>query len=303
MTKYRHFTLEPLADGVWAALADVNAGIVDLGDRTIIFDTFAELGSARELREAAETLTGRPATYVINSHYHADHVHGNIVFADHAILVASRGTRDAMVAEGVGAMGRMKDQVMAGFADVRQQLAAATEEQERVRIQAVVQEYEEFLADYPTPGDLRFPALTFEQRLTFHGSRRTAELITFGGAHSPSDAVLWLPAEQILFVGDLVIPGGDLIMSLGRPENWLPMLDELEALGARTLVPGHLKVVPAAEGYPWARQYLTQMFRWADAAVAEGETPDAADGHPVPDGSLEYWFRQNLRFLIAQRRG
>jgi cyclase len=42
----RHFTLEPLADGVWAAIHRVggwavgNAGIVDLGDATLLFDAF-----------------------------------------------------------------------------------------------------------------------------------------------------------------------------------------------------------------------------------------------------------------------
>src|SRR5437763_1296842 len=69
-----HFTYHELADGVWAAivistgLAASNSGIVDLGDRTLIFDTTLSPASGAELRTVAESVTGRPVTYVLNSH-------------------------------------------------------------------------------------------------------------------------------------------------------------------------------------------------------------------------------------------
>ncbi len=61
------------AEGVYAALAvpskdmAVNAAIVDLGDRTLVFDTLATLQAARGLRAAAERLTGRAPAVVVNS--------------------------------------------------------------------------------------------------------------------------------------------------------------------------------------------------------------------------------------------
>ena len=62
----RHFRLEQLAEGVYAAIhiegggAIGNAGIVDLGDRTLVFDAFLAPQPAADLRTAAEALTGRP---------------------------------------------------------------------------------------------------------------------------------------------------------------------------------------------------------------------------------------------------
>ena len=61
-----HFCLHELATGVYAAIhrpgggAICNAGIVDLGDRTLVFDTFLAPQPAQDLRLAAEMLTGRP---------------------------------------------------------------------------------------------------------------------------------------------------------------------------------------------------------------------------------------------------
>ena len=74
-----HFKLDRIAEGVYVAiaieggLARCNAGIVDLGDQTLLFDTFMTPQAAQDLRAAAEGLTGRPVTYVINSHAHSDH--------------------------------------------------------------------------------------------------------------------------------------------------------------------------------------------------------------------------------------
>ena len=74
-----HFELQHLADGVYAAIgspgsaAFSNAGIIDLGDQTVIFDTFQTPAAAQQLRGAAENLTGRPASHVIISHFHGDH--------------------------------------------------------------------------------------------------------------------------------------------------------------------------------------------------------------------------------------
>ena len=76
----KHFRFLQLADGVYAAIhidggaAIGNAGIVDLGDRTLIFDTFSTPQAAEDLRTATEALTGRPIDAVINSHWHNAHI-------------------------------------------------------------------------------------------------------------------------------------------------------------------------------------------------------------------------------------
>jgi cyclase len=71
----KHFRLQQLADGVYAAHhinnggALSNSGIVDLGDRTVIFDTLFTHHATEDLRTTAETLTGRPINTVINNHF------------------------------------------------------------------------------------------------------------------------------------------------------------------------------------------------------------------------------------------
>lgn len=100
----KNFTYHELADGVWAAivittgLAASNSGIVDLGDRTLIFDTTFSPASAAELRNVAENSARRPVDYVLNSHWHQDHVFGNAAFAPETEIYATARTSE-LIAE------------------------------------------------------------------------------------------------------------------------------------------------------------------------------------------------------------
>lgn len=70
------------ADGVYAAIyipggySICNGGIIDLGDATLVFDPFMSQDATSELKKTAESLTGHSVTYVVNSHYHNDHIGG-----------------------------------------------------------------------------------------------------------------------------------------------------------------------------------------------------------------------------------
>lgn len=305
---YHHFEIQEVASGVWAAVATpmgsagCNAGIVDLGGQTVVWDTFVTVSAARELRAAAEALTGRPAAYVINSHSHPDHIQGNVVFAHDAVLLCSQRTRQTLEQEGLRRLAGMRRQVEGDYERLLERIAATTDEAERSTLQSTVKDYEAFFAGYPGPEDLRIPAVTYERTLNLHGAARHARVSTFGGAHATCDSVLWLPGEGVLFTGDLVIPGGTMILSEGGdPDQWLPILDRMEALGARTLVPGHGPVTEAAEGYAHARRFLTDLFRVADEALAAGETPEFADRAEVPEGAFPYWYRRGLRTVMERR--
>lgn len=94
-----HYRVEHVADDAWAAIATdngdavANAGFVRHDDGTIVFDTSMSIAAAEELRAAAERVA--PVAVVINSHWHADHVVGNVVFGDVEIVATDR-TRELM---------------------------------------------------------------------------------------------------------------------------------------------------------------------------------------------------------------
>lgn len=95
-----YFTLHEVAPGVFAALgapgsgAGSNAGFV-VGERAVaVIDSFQSVDAARALLAAVHERTPLPVRYLVNTHYHIDHVTGNRVFADAgAVVMAQRNVR------------------------------------------------------------------------------------------------------------------------------------------------------------------------------------------------------------------
>ena len=97
-----HFSLQPLAEGIYAAIATEqgagfsNAGLIDLGDRMLVFDSFENPKAAEDLVQAAVHLFQHKPMTVLISHWHPDHWGGLQVFAGCPILATSI-TRHSML--------------------------------------------------------------------------------------------------------------------------------------------------------------------------------------------------------------
>jgi len=273
MTHY--FRLEQVAEGAWAALAHPgtgalgNAGFVDLGDQTIIFDTFLTPAAAQELRAEAERLTGRRASFVVNSHFHRDHVNGNQVFAGLPIIATAK-TREIMFGT-AGQSEELHAGLTGSIRTTQEKLAAETDPARRRVMEYNLGNNRAFLAALPSL-NLTLPNVTFTDRLVLHGSRRNAEVITYGGGHSDGDAFLWLPDEGVAFMGDLVLVRNHLWMGHGHPEAWMPMLDRIAELPIVRLVPGHGEV-GGTDAIGTARQYLADIMTLVEELVAAGARP------------------------------
>ena len=88
LTKGPGFTVTKIGDGVYAALGE-DGGVgrqqrrVIVGSKGVaVIDTFTTIAAAKDLLAEIRKVTNLPIKYVINTHYHLDHVGGNAVFAD-----------------------------------------------------------------------------------------------------------------------------------------------------------------------------------------------------------------------------
>jgi cyclase len=98
----RHFKIEKLAESVYAAIhndsggyAVCNAGIIDLGNKTVVLDPFISPMAARDLKRQAEYLTGRPVSLVLNLDLHYDHTYGNQAFKKWYCVESCQGSSGA----------------------------------------------------------------------------------------------------------------------------------------------------------------------------------------------------------------
>ena len=227
----------------YTAQGDPNTGVV-IGDAAVlVIDTQATPVMAADVIRRIRAVTDKPIKYVVLSHYHAVRVLGASAYhCEH--IIASRDTFELIVER--------------GEADMRSEI----ERFPRL-----------FRAVESVPG-LTWPNLVFERSLTLWLGALEVQILQLGRGHTRGDTVVWLPAERILFSGDLVefeaTPyAGDCYF-----EDWPATLDALAALQPAKLVPGRGAALqtPAAvaQGLAGTRAFVSELYGAVKRGVAAG---------------------------------
>lgn len=289
----KHFALQELADGVYAALGRArsptfsNAAIVDLGDQTLVLDAFELPGAAADLRAAAEHLTGRPVTAVILSHVHADHSVGLQAFAPGTPILSSPTIRANLPAavRWVAAFQQNPGELEAALEAEREHLAETPEGPQRTSIARTITRMEHLLSVLPRL-TFRLPDWTFQGQLVFHGSRRTVEVHTVEPGHTASDVYLLLPEDQVCLMGDLGFFQSQPFMAFCEPGAWMAWLEQAERFDADTFLPGHGPVGSRAD-LSAQRHYIAALEAMVAGVIAAGQPVEEALVQVLP--GFEAW--------------
>lgn len=298
-----HFNIEKIGDGVFAAIhktgghAICNAGIVDMGDQTLVFDCFISPAAARDLREAAIRLTGKQPSWVINSHYHNDHIRGNGVFAG-ARIVAGPKTKALIQKEEPAGLEWEKNNVEQRLATQKEELEKETDPRKREEISLWI-DYFEALKESHTDYTMTLPDFIMEDTLVIKGANRSVMLFAKGNGHTEEDIVMWLPEEKILFAGDLLFVERHPWMGDGFVNEWIAYLETLKLLNPVIIVPGHGPVAQVRQ-LDILVHYFQTILALVDDAVKRGVTKEEFLKTPVPAEFDPWYFK---RFFIPNLSG
>jgi glyoxylase-like metal-dependent hydrolase (beta-lactamase superfamily II) len=287
------FEIERIADGVYVArraehaglMFNANAVFVVSDDEVVVVDTTITPSSAKELLAAIAKLTTKPVRFVVNTHFHDDHVMGNAVFRDAypgATFVAHEYTRVDMTTDGVTNRKQLVEGAPAILDRMRELMTEKKSlggwpltDEERASYLSDIAQVDRYLAEAPS-FEIVLPTVTFEERLTLHAGNRTVELRHLGAGHSRGDTVVWLPDDAIAIVGDLVslpVPLAGLKSSIAE---WPETLDRLLALHPKTIVPGHGPVLHDDAYVRLTRDLMRSIWTQTSGAAARGESVEAA---------------------------
>jgi len=209
---------EKLADDVWVLYgAGGNIGLCSGPDGALLVDDQYPQLSARILA-AAKAANDAPLRWVVNTHWHGDHVGGNEnMAAAGALLIAQDRVRQRMI-----------------------------EGQENKTFNRKVA---------PAPAKA-LPVVTFSDTTTLHVNGEDAIVFHVAPAHTDGDAIVWFPKANVVHMGDTYFSatypiidlesGGSIDGLIAASERVLAKID-----GATRVIPGHGKVSDRAglQGY------------------------------------------------------
>ena len=264
------FTFNKIADGVHLAIGTgslvvmSNAVIVE-GDRDVlVVDSHVTPGGAWALREELKTVTPKPIRYVVNSHFHFDHSHGNQIYGPEVEIIGHEFARQQILA------GKSLDSratqffvggVPAQIKALEARLAAATDDNSRATIQTQLDVQRNHLegtnAVRPTP-----PTATLTQSMTLYRGAREIRLLHLGRAHTAGDVVVFLPKERVVATGDLLIEQTSYMGDAYFIE-WIQTIEELKKLDFDTVLPGHGRAFQGKAKLDHWQAYLRDF--WAQA--------------------------------------
>jgi cyclase len=306
----KNFTIQQLAPHVWAAIqndkgghAICNAGIVDLGDKTLVFDAFINADAATELKHAAEELTKHPVTFVVNSHYHDDHIRGNQAFMPGAIIISTEWTKTEMqkTEPEEQASARKTIAISLQKAIGKEQVAKGKEKEEARMWTGYFEAISQSLPGLKS----FFPTLTFKDSLWIHGTATEVLLIECSG-HTFSDAVMILPHEGIAFMGDLLFVDRHPYLGDGDPESWKKNLEKLYNNNSlATFVPGHGPVA-GKQSLQTIVTYINDLQQLATDAVKKAEPDSVFAKSAVLPKYKDWWYGRfysaNLEFVYENAK-
>ena len=255
-----------------------NALVVVNEDHALVVDSHITADAGQALVDSVARLTDKPVRYLVNTHFHFDHAHGNQSFPDDVDIIGHEYARFRLE----GPVLEEDTYTVIGSPQVQQQIVAQikaaldgeSDDEARTRLEAqmaMMERHVQALGEVvPTP-----PNVTLTDKMTLHRGGREVQLLHLGRGHTGGDVVVFLPAEKIVFTGDLFYAGAPYLGD-GYANEMPDTLERLKALDVDIIVGGHGPLVRDKAQIEVAQEYLRTYWSRVESLHGAGRSLDEA---------------------------
>lgn len=191
----------------FTAEGDPNTGVIIGDDSVMIIDAQATPRLANMVVEKVRSVTDKPITHVVLTHYHAVRVLGASAYGASQIVMSEKAR--SMVAE------RGQEDWDSEFG----------------RFPRLFQGHESI------PG-LTWPTTTFSKRMSVYLGKRRVDLMHLGRAHTAGDIVAYVGDENVMFTGDIVEYKSACYCGDGHFHDWPNTIEAIRSWDVDAIAPG-----------------------------------------------------------------
>jgi glyoxylase-like metal-dependent hydrolase (beta-lactamase superfamily II) len=239
--------LKRVSDHVYVLEGFPNVVFVIGSRATLVVDTGLGQRNGETVMRAEQKLAKGPILYLTTTHYHSEHTTGEQAFPPNTILIRNTVQQEEMV-KGVGAHMDAFRKMSAQNMDLLQNIK------------------------------FRQPDVLFDREAKLDLGGVTARMFYIGPAHTKGDELIFVEEDSVLIPGDIVqkdifpiMPNADASM-----KGWLSILDNIEALHPKFIVPDHGVSVVDASQIGTERAYLLALQARALELKKQGISVDDA---------------------------
>lgn len=258
---------------VYAIMGFPNIGIIVGNRATLVVDTGLGPRNGATAMRVVNKLSTNQRVYLTTTHFHAEHTAGEAGFPADVIIIR---------------------------AAVQQQEAEKSLAAMITRFSAMSPQNRDLLAGVK----LRAPDMIFDREAKLDLGGVTARMMWFGQAHTKGDEVVFVEPDSTLIPGDIV--QDKLVPRVnpdeGSPKSWLAVLDKVELLKPRYIVPDHGDL---GDGSLIAKQraFMSDLQSRALALKTQGVTAVEAGKRLTAEITAQYsgWSNLNLIESFVER--
>lgn len=222
--------LKRVSDHVYVIEGFPNVAIVVGSRATLVVDTGLGERNGATVMRAEQKLAKGPILYLTTTHYHSEHTSGEQAFPASTIIIRNKAQQDEME-KGVAAHMEAFKKMSAQNFDLLQNVK------------------------------FRPPDVVFDREAKLDLGGVTARLFWVGPAHTKGDELIYIEEDSVLIPGDIVqkdifpiMPNADASV-----KGWLAILDNVEALHPKFIVPDHGAAIVDASQIGAQRAYLLAL--------------------------------------------
>lgn len=241
----KKITFDEVGKGLYAFTAegDPNSGVI-IGDESVmIVEAQATPRLAQKVIDCVRTVTDKPISHVVLTHYHAVRVLGASAYGADQIIMGD--TARAMVVE------RGQEDWDSEF-----------------------QRFPRLFEGYESIPGLTYPTTTFSDDMTIYLGNRRVDLMHLGRAHTAGDIVIHVPDENVMFTGDIVEDHSACYCGDGHFGDWGQTLDNIASFDLDAIAPGRGDALIGKESVARAiestRDFVDSTYAPAARVAARG---------------------------------
>jgi cyclase len=265
------YRFQQIAPGIYSAIGTgsmnvgSNSAVIVNQDDVLIVDSHISPESGRAMLQELKAITDKPVRFLVNTHFHYDHVNGNQAFPPAIDIIGHEFTRRKLTGD-ILERGMFADLIKALPTQVDDLRARAAAEQDGAAKARLDQQARVQTAFNASLKELKVtpPNVTVGGMMTLFRGDREIQLLYLGRGHTAGDLVVFLPKERVLCSGDLLVEGLANLID-GFVDQWPDALEKLRPLDFVDVIPGHGNPFKGKERIDWFQAFLRDLWKQASA--------------------------------------
>ena len=272
------FEVQNVADGAYFAFArqqavgNCNAAIFVNASDVLVVDSHSKPSAAAGLiAQIKKQITTKPVRYLVDTHFHWDHVQGNAGYRDtfgkDLKIISSARTKQleaeflqARLRESLDPQGHpfsSQPHIPVLLDAARQQLSVAGSAEEKARLAERIRQLQAFQQEMQNFQPV-LPTVTFSKTHVIKDKAHELHIEFHGRAHTAGDVVVYCPQKRVVATGDMVL-GTLPFMGDSFPEEWPKTIDSVAKLDFDRVCGGHGMVGQGKQSMMSQRNYIAEL--------------------------------------------